>query len=334
MKKIVVLVVLICMVSLCLLPASASGKGTDGLVRLSMLDREELIEFLAGKNAVIPEELKSVDIVAMVASLEADPDLRYVLNDTKAVELIERVRAVVREYYDIPEEEKAQIPSRYTLQYSTVYSWNTNMINYNCYAYALGKNTMCNPGDFSGQQYDSDDSIIELAVKIKADLNGTLGYNCVKTQANRPTTTSGWTNIIAVRKETIYNYLGVKDYHVAKLSSSEWLHKPGLSAVLKFNNAPTNSVEWNNESYDGVMYWGPGIWYDSSIVYLSYKPAHGNTTYEGTGDQYHSGAFHYYEYAYICQDCGCITKTVWVKKACSGPPCATYMGISDFLETA
>lgn len=41
---------------------------------------------------------------------------------------------------------------------------------------------------------------------IKDDLTGDLGYNCVKVQSNRPTSTSGWTNVIAVRKDKFFGY--------------------------------------------------------------------------------------------------------------------------------
>lgn len=55
---------------------------------------------------------------------------------------------------------------------------------------------------------------------IKDDLTGDLGYNCVKVQSNRPTSTSRWTNVIAVRKDTTGDFYGFNDYHFAKLSSS------------------------------------------------------------------------------------------------------------------
>ncbi len=333
MKKFVALVTAICMISLCLLPVSASEQGTEELVKLSMIEEKDRAEFLSSMNIVIPEELKDIDILAMISALEENPNMPCVISYTKAAELFEDVRVAVKKYYGIQDEAKIQGSSRYALQNSTLYSWNTSMKNYNCYAYALGRSTACDPGDFSDQRYNHSDSIFNVAVVVKDDLNGDLGYDCVKMQNSRPTSSSGWTNAIAVRKDTTGDYLGFNDYHFAKLSSSSWLHKPGDTAVLKFNSAPTNSVDWTNEAYNGSIYLSPSIWYESNIVYLLYKRSHGNTTYDWTGNHYHSGSFHYYEYTYTCQDCGDITETVLVKEPCSGPPCAVHMKISNSLET-
>lgn len=332
MKKFIVLVALICMVSLFLAPVSASEEGTENLVKLSMLGEEERAEFLSSMNIVIPEELKNIDILAMISTLEENPNATCAISYTKAAELFEDVRAAVKKYYGIQAEAKVHASSRYALQYSTLYSWNTNMENYNCYAYALGRIIACDPGDFSGQQYVPTANIVDVAAVVKADLNGTLGYDCVKMQNSRPTSSSGWTNVIAVRKDTTGDYYGFNDYHFAKLSSSSWLHKPGRTAVLKFNSAPINSLDWTNEAYNGSVYSSPFVWYDSNIIYLLYKTNHGNTIYEWTGNHYHSGGFHYYEYAYTCQDCGGITETVLVRETCFGPPCVGYMKASDSLE--
>ncbi len=192
---------------------------------------------------------------------------------------------------------------------------------YNCYAYAIGRSSACNPGDFSGQSYNHMADISTVANVVKDDLKGQLGYNCVKKQTSTPSSTSGWTNVIAVRKDTTLD-VGFNDYHFAKLSSSNWYHKPGGTAVLKFNNAPSNTVDWTNEAYDGT-YHAPSIWYDSSIVYLLYKASHGTTVYTWTGNHYHSGTRHYYEYGYKCPDCGDFVSTTWTSLPCSGPLCNT-----------
>uniref|UniRef100_UPI004055C9D7 hypothetical protein n=1 Tax=Agathobacter sp. TaxID=2021311 RepID=UPI004055C9D7 len=333
MKKFVALFTVICMISLCLLPVSASAEEKENPVKLSKLGEEERAEFLSSMNIVVPEELKDIDLLAMISKLEENPDAPCVISYTKAAELFEDVRAAVKKYYGIQDNAVVRgYSARYALQYSTVYSWNTSMENYNCYAYALGRSSACNPGDFSDQQYNHNDSIFNVAIVVKDDLNGDLGYDCVKMQNSRPTSSSGWTNAIAVRKDTTAD-VGFNDYHFAKLSSSSWLHKPGDTAVLKFNSAPTNSVAWTNEAYDGSIYYSPSIWYESNIIYLLYKRNHGNTTYEWTGNHYHSGSYHYYEYTYTCQDCGDVTETVLVKEPCSGPPCAVHMKISNSLET-
>ncbi len=46
-----------------------------------------------------------------------------------------------------------------------------------------------------------------------------------------------------------------------------------------------------------------------------------------TGNNYHSGSRHYYEYADICIVCGKQINKTWVSVVCSGPPCAVIMKI-------
>lgn len=48
-----------------------------------------------------------------------------------------------------------------------------------------------------------------------------------------------------------------------------------------------------------------------------------------TGNEYHSGARHYFEYADICKICGKQTNTTWTSIVCDGPPCAVIMKLED-----
>lgn len=43
---------------------------------------------------------------------------------------------------------------------------------------------------------------------------------------------------------------------------------------------------------------------------------------EYTGNEYHSGGRHYFEYADVCQICNKQINTTWTSVICSGPPCA------------
>lgn len=215
-----------------------------------------------------------------------------------------------------------------TLDYSIVHEWDpATMEEYNCYAYVLGRTTWCLVGDFSTETYDDSKGIAELALVVKADLKGSLGYQCVKIQTDCPSSTTGWSNVIAVRKDTTYDVYSpgegrrVNDYHFAKLTSSGWYHKPGGTAVLKFNEAPSNSRDWTNEQFDGVRYLTPSVSYDSELRFMLYKPEHGATTYTWTGQHYHAKTKHYYLYGYWCDDCCAYASTDWVIRNCSGPPC-------------
>lgn len=307
------------------IPASAETSShieTD-LPLLSSFTDEQCSAFLLTHGVSIPEELVNIDIPELFAMLEDNPDMVIALGSTTLAGFIEAVRVVVKEYYGITAAPSARALA-YTLQYSTLYSWNSStMPYYNCYAYAIGRTSACQPGDFSNQTYDDTASIVSLANMIKDDLNGDLGFDCVKIQSSRPTSTSGWSNVIAVRKDTTGDFLGFNDYHFAKLSSSSWYHKPGGTAILKFISAPSNSVDWNNEGYNGT-YLEPTVTYDSDIMYLSYKTTHGDTIYESTGENYHSGVRHFYQYSYTCEDCGTVVETVWISEPCSGPPCAIH----------
>lgn len=324
MKRLFVILLALCLsLSFAVFPASAETvlQEDNAVVPLSSLDNEECKQFLLEQGVVIPEEFSNLDFQELFANIEKNPDIVFVLGWTALGDFLTEVRDVVNVYYGYiaPHSTRA---STYTLQYSTLHLWDpATMPYYNCYAYVLGRTSTCHPGNFSSQTYNGSSSIATVAQLVKDDLNGGLGYDCVKVQTSRPSSKNGWENVIAVRKDTDDEYgIGYKDYHFAKLTSSGWYHKPGNSAVLKFNSAPSNSVEWTNESYNGYYIEGH-ITYDSALRYLLYKSSHGNTTYTYTGEHYHSGSSHYYLYAYVCNNCGDRVSTVWTSSPCSGPPC-------------
>lgn len=309
-------------------------------VVLSTLDNDECYKTLYNMGIRIPDEfsdqtkdrLRNGGLKEIIKTLESNPDYNFAVSYTVAHNFIESIRKAVKSYYGIANTKDNISTLEYTLKDSTLYSWNSSMKNYNCYAYALGRTSACDPGDFSNQYYDHTASISDVADLVKDDLHGSLGYKCVKVQTSRPSSTSGWSNVIAVRKDTTGDYFGFNDYHFAKLSSSSWLHKPGRTAVLKFKSAPTNSVSWSNECYDGTNYIAPSIWYESDIMYILYKSSHGSTVRTWTGNHYHSGSRHYYEYANVCNDCGEVASTVWTNSACSGPPCILPWSVTPTPE--
>lgn len=333
MKRLFVILLSLCMilsVGTYSVAAEAGSAEDENVVLLSSLDNEECKQFLLNQGVTIPEEFSDLDFQQLIALFEANPNGSTAAGYTPYGDLLQEIKDVVNVYYGY-----IATPSSRTsesLQHSIVYSWDNAMLNYNCYAYALGRTYMCYIGDFSNNTYDDSASITDVALMVKEDLNGDLGYDCVKVQSSRPTSTGIWSNVIAVRKDTTgdgrneYN-----DYHFAKLTSSGWCHKPGPTAVLKFISAPSNSVEWTNEAFDGG-YIPHTITYDSNIMYLLYKSNHGSTTYTYTGEHYHSGSNHYYLYAYICNDCGDRASTVWSRSACSGPPCITPSSIIHEAE--
>lgn len=219
----------------------------------------------------------------------------------------------------------AEQTSSYTLQYSTLVSWDYEIMKgYNCYAYVLGRIAFPKPGKFStgtNETYDGSATVWQVAELVKEDLYA-LGYECVVIQSERPESTNYGQTAIALRMETTYTDPPANDFHFAVLKNDGWYHKPGGTAILKFNEAPSNDVTWTNERYDNDGYHEPYVIYDSEIVYILFSETHGYV--EGyTGNNYHSGSSHYYEMHYgNCRNCGeKHDETKWISTSCFGPPC-------------
>ncbi len=322
MKRLVMVLLATCiLVSLGIVPASAEGNK----IQLSSLSEAECRQFLLEHGVVIPDALEDIRVKDLFAAIEADPNHKFVFSWTEANNFYDTVYAVLKEYYGFITAPLIATPNRTTsaqLQYSQLYEWDqVTMPYYNCYAFAIGlTNSSYNPGSFSGGTYVHTDGVYEVAQVVKADLQEGLGYSCVKVTSSRPTSTTGWENVIALRKDTTYD-AGTNDYHFAKLTADGWLHKPGGTAVLKFNNAPTNAVDWILEGYQYGTYFTSAVTYDSDIVYFSYKSTHNTSVRTWTGEQYHSGKLHFYLYETVCVDCDAVLGTQWVSALCSGPPC-------------
>lgn len=163
-------------------------------------------------------------------------------------------------------------------------------------------------------------------MSVRSDLKSdSFGNSCVSITRTKPTSLSAGQSCICIRKCEI-------DFHFMKLSSSSWLHKPGYSNPLKYNYEPSESRIWTNESYVAGTTSAPTIFYNSDIYYLVYKKNHGSTTYTWTGNDYHSGTLHYYEYGDKCDDCGVFTTSVWTTEPCSGPPCVTPWSLNTIPQ--
>ena len=295
---------------------------------LSSLTYEECLVFLESKGITIPKELEKIDIVQLISIYERIPNIIFDFDNALLLNFCEDVRVAVQTYYGTSIMMRAI--NEYTLQYSTLYNVVANSGQFNCYAYALGLTTHCEPGQFSNGTYNPTGEIEELAAIVvndikSLDLADALGnlhsYECVIQQTNRPTNEGRWDNVIAVRKDTNYFYEEENDYHFAQLDSDGWLHKPGNSQILKFNSPPSNAVAWTNERYTRYAHdWD--ISYDSDIIYILYKTDHDE--YVRTGQHYHFGNYHYFEYNFDCNDCG-VEGTTWLRYECNGPPCAIIL---------
>ena len=110
--------------------ATAEGKNrAEEITLLSSLQPEECVEQLLTLGVAIPQELNGINIQKVVAAFESDPDLHLVVNYTVASDFLKAVRHAVNLYHGWTDEHGSASLTRYTLQYSTLHSWNPSAMN-------------------------------------------------------------------------------------------------------------------------------------------------------------------------------------------------------------
>ena len=165
------------------------------------------------------------------------------------------------------------------LQENTLVLWNSTCKRYNCYSYALKRSdAVIDPGSVSGNSsmlysYLQSGNVAAVANLVVEDLNA-LGYSCVRKTTTRPSVSGLSSNqtLICLRLDTDQS----TDYHFMRYvpSSEGWQHKPGLTAILRYNYIPSNSRDWLSEGYNGSAYISSGYTYDSTIYYFVYSTTH------------------------------------------------------------
>ena len=149
---------------------------------------------------------------------------------------------------------------------------------YNCYAYSIHRAESPNfydaekvyrPGDISGQSYDKTTvTINQLAKLVKDDLE-VMGYWGVELLDEIPNIDSTQ-ELICIRKTTGSSEV---DFHFMRydLKTDAWYHKPGSSAILKYDFVPSNDRTWHHEGFysNGVSKL-ENIIYDSPIIFIKY----------------------------------------------------------------
>lgn len=194
--------------------------------------------------------------------------------------------------------------SSYSLQYNTVQNeygewvtsggaYNSNWFNYNCYAFAIEREFYSSysydggfyqgfqyqPGDMSGTIYIDGRSIntvydcisvYELADIVCNDLHS-MGYTNISMYSYIPPVTSS-EHLICVRTSDLD--AEDIDYHFMRydIVTDAWYHKPGMTAVLKYNGIPNNDEYWYPEycGANGEYYDHNGFVYTSEIVFIKY----------------------------------------------------------------
>ena len=209
--------------------------------------------------------------------------------------------------------EPMRAPEDYLQDSTLAEPMNYTHSQYNCYAFAMGLTSgFPRPGDISGRTYSNTQSVFTMADNTVADLIMS-GYSCVRRTTSYPSSIASHETVICLRTAP------GQDFHFMKKVGSAWLHKPGATAILKYNYTPSNSRNWTNERIDDRGYHAGDITYTSDIAYIIFGNTHG-TLLDGawTGNHYHSGNKHYYEYWRDCQTCNLHAATKWVDTPCNG----------------
>ena len=119
---------------------------------------EECVAFVKEHNIPIPNDYPDIGwakfIRKTIASVEANPDVRFVYNAKDTLDFANAIKEAVNFYYfnsQVTTASASSVGRTNTLEYSTVYaSWDESFKRYNCYAYALNRTSgWYEPGSFS-----------------------------------------------------------------------------------------------------------------------------------------------------------------------------------------
>ncbi len=171
-------------------------------------------------------------------------------------------------------------------------AFNPRWYNYNCYAFAINRAEQpqfypsrpyiqYQPGDMSGAgAFQNCSNINQLAEIIRADLVA-MGFSNISLSSSIPTINSTQ-ELICVRMK--YDV----DYHFMRydLDTNAWYHKPGTTAVLKYNYSPNNNMLWYNEYSNAQGTYPSTFEYNSDIVFITYSKNQINVAGSATSRKY------------------------------------------------
>jgi hypothetical protein len=299
------------------------------LKRISEMSDEELRSFLSEYTRGYryrddsDKDLMLYLLKTLISQFDS-PGKTYVpFNYSKYSAFAEEIDEAVNLYYG-EDFEDTYLETRYDPQQNSFVEIPSNMNSFKCYGYVIGLYSVLDPGFSENRVLDlPNETAYSLATYVRTDLKSSyLNQNCVKLTTVCPDYSSlAGRSAICVRKGSdIFGYY--YDYHLMKLTSTGWLHKPGNSAIIKHLLPHSTATNWLAEyTYDGVNWDKINYFsYSGQIYYILYQPNH---TYQlgYTGNSYHSGHYHYYQKAYICTNCGTSYGAYYEKVPCNGPPC-------------
>lgn len=250
---------------------------------LSGLSEDECVEYIIENDIEIPlEYLDSPELGAFVKwvieKVETNSNYDFMYNYEVLHNFVESIRDLVINkrvsQLTTPGQSNTK-NAAYTLQDNTQYGgWDNNFFKYNCYIYSIGRTDVFkDPGYFSNRSFSINMSIYEMANLVKNDLEA-LGMGGVYISNIRPNIISPNETLIAIRKTSNTGLFALNDYHFMKYhpDGGFWTHKPGGSAILKYNYQPADKV-WIQEGIidsSGTSQKGNLI-YDSEIYYIVYN---------------------------------------------------------------
>ncbi len=259
-------------------------------------DDETCYSILLDAGLEVPDTYKDyiylTDFVSTIAKkVVENPTVTNWYNYEEAQEFALKIRETVLEYigyeetavdsslltYSLNSTMLSQSQYEYLLRYSTKVFLNSACENYNCYSYALHGGSVYewfSPGRYIGLTITANElatmSSSRFASLVQYDLQQ-LGYTNITISTTRPSYQSGY-KVIAFRKIT-------DDYHFMwEYGNNVWRHKPGSSAILKYNYTSLTDGRWINEGlYLGNYATEEGIYaswtkeYTGTVYYIKYK---------------------------------------------------------------
>lgn len=246
-------------------------------VNLLNMDKTELLNTLKENGLKLPEYYAEYTDVAETFVYKYTPlilngDLNPAIaqfNYDQSNEMLYNLGTVLQNIGFPFHESRERLAARYSLKDSTaIGSWSSSYLNYNCYAYAIGRTSSLQPGQLSETNYKISMSISNTADVILKDLDA-AGYWGYKTSTKPTSLPDNLFRVICIRKDT-----DNVDYHFMKMYGSSldsWAHKPGRTQPLKWNYSSPGSRTWTNEAISNGTVLSPTITYESNIYYILYK---------------------------------------------------------------
>lgn len=256
------------------------------------ITEEESIFFIQNHNIEIPKKIANsselgIIVKEIIQTSAINPNYTFIYNYNEMQTFADIIQQQVHEYTRTNNSSRSINEEEYHLLYNTVKNqmgqWVTHggiyyskWENYNCYSYATNRNEQpafystgkqYQPGDMSGTgSFDTCNSIYELATVVKNDLE-VMGYtNVVLSLTNPSSSLLSDENLICIR-------MGLTDYHFMKydVSTNAWYHKPGRTAILKYNYTPNNNLIWYGEYCYTSGEQPSSTTYDSNIYFIRYN---------------------------------------------------------------